>query len=131
MDKFEVGLTQVALLQLLPNLLGLVFVQAVVDHITANESNAFCKQKFGKEGKYNIWLRIGAFLAIVFQVCAQLLGDSFTKQSFCHWVINLKCPPFLKTGSKKMGALLALYQHLLTFERDDYICLFVELSRCC
>jgi hypothetical protein len=131
MDKLKVGLTEVAFLQLLPNLLCLLFVKAVVDHITANKCNAFCKEKLRKKCEYHIWLRIWALLPIVFKVCAQLLGDSFTKQSFCHWVISLKCPPFLKTGSKKMGALLALHQYSLTFEKGGYICRFAKQCKCC
>ena len=124
MDKFKFILIAVALLKHRPNSIGLVLSQTIVYYISTHQNDVLLGEQLSKEGVNHIGLRVRSFSFKILQESAKLNHIPITKQSFCHWVINLKCPPFLKTGRRKKGALLALNYQLTTYYERIGICAY-------
>lgn len=108
MDELKVRLVAVADLEHRPQLLGFWLAEMVVDHVSTDQHYSLLEEQLSEEGEYNVGMRILPSLLEVLHIRAELSRSNLTKQSFCHCVMSLKCPPFLKTGSRKKGALLAL-----------------------
>lgn len=114
MHQLESRLMSIALLQHRPDLLRLRLAQAIVQDVPSHQHDALLEKKLRKEREDTIRVSVGPAPLEVLQIGAELDRERHTKQSFCHWVSSLKCPPFLKTGIRKKGELVALDHVRLT-----------------